>query len=208
MSNFINEIQEKMADKSYSAKDLLRGAKILASKLGLKDMEEWIEYELDGYPSDATLPTYRKDLPAQIIYFNPYLGWKPVVFDEEKMADLMEHLDARFSMSEIETITERKDEPVIFNLPTSISSTLRKQTNMNTEFAQQTSKIYFIKITDAVKTKLLDWVLMLGKNGVIGEDLSFLPDEKKKAKEPSKKIINNIFAGDKSKIDITQSEQN
>jgi len=38
MSNFINEIQEKMADKSYSAKDLLRGAKILASKLGLKDM--------------------------------------------------------------------------------------------------------------------------------------------------------------------------
>ena len=207
MSNLINEIQEKITDKNYSAIDLLRGAKILASKLELKDMNEWIEYELDGYPLDAKLPTYRKNVPAQIIYLNPYLGWKPVVIEEEKTADLLENLDVRFSMSEIETIANRQEESVTFNLPTSISNTLRKHTNMNTKLARQTSQIYFTKIIDSVKTKLLDWILMLDENGVIGEDMSFLTTEKKKAKEPSKKIINNTYAGDKNKFNIKQSEK-
>jgi hypothetical protein len=171
-------------------------------------MKEWIENELDGYPSNAKLPNYRKNLPSQIIYFNPYHGWSPVTFEEEETADLFENLDIRFSMSEIETIANRKREAVEFNLPTTISNTLRTHINTNTQFSQQTSKIYFIKIIDAVKTKLLDWALILEQNGILGEDMKFLPTEKKKAKEPSKQIFNNIYAGEKSKINIKQTDDN
>ncbi len=39
--------------------DLLRRLRVVASRSGLDELAAWVGYERDGYPDDATLPTYR-----------------------------------------------------------------------------------------------------------------------------------------------------
>ena len=38
---------------------VLRRAKRLSAKLGLRDISEWVDHEQNGYPPQATIPSYR-----------------------------------------------------------------------------------------------------------------------------------------------------
>jgi hypothetical protein len=45
---------------------LLRKVKVLASRMELGQLDDWVEHELNGYPSDAPLPNYRGPFPAEV----------------------------------------------------------------------------------------------------------------------------------------------
>lgn len=46
--------------------DLLRKCQILAYRLQYEPLKTWLAYELNGYPSGAELPDYRRDRPAVV----------------------------------------------------------------------------------------------------------------------------------------------
>jgi hypothetical protein len=58
-TSLIHELQLDAANAAVSASNLLWKALILAAKLEVSDVPEWIDKELSGYRDGDTLPSYR-----------------------------------------------------------------------------------------------------------------------------------------------------
>src|SRR4051812_1229481 len=61
----VNELQ--ISAENDDAVTVLRKAKRLSFKLGRKDISEWVEHELNGYPNNNELPVYR-NVPVSLCY--------------------------------------------------------------------------------------------------------------------------------------------
>lgn len=57
--SLLTEIQAAATDPTVSLSDLLRKCQILAFRLRHEPFKQWVSHELNGYPDEATLPTYR-----------------------------------------------------------------------------------------------------------------------------------------------------
>ena len=55
----IEDIQTAAVDSGTDLAALLRKCKLLAARLGSDSLEEWVQWESDGYPDDAPIPKYR-----------------------------------------------------------------------------------------------------------------------------------------------------
>jgi hypothetical protein len=55
----LREIQDAAVSSEVPITDLLRKCKILATRLGNEEFRAWVDHELNGYPSDDSLPDYR-----------------------------------------------------------------------------------------------------------------------------------------------------
>lgn len=58
-TTLLEEIEYGAASDETSLGTLLRKCLILASRLGSRPAEEWVEWELNGYPTEKTVPDYR-----------------------------------------------------------------------------------------------------------------------------------------------------
>ena len=56
----LEEIQTAAVDSSTDLAALLRKCKLLAVRLGNRELEVWAQHESGGYPDDAPVPEYRK----------------------------------------------------------------------------------------------------------------------------------------------------
>jgi hypothetical protein len=61
----LEEIIEGASGKAVDLPTLLRRCKVLAARLESKPAEDWLEFELDGYPVHVAVPRYRV-LPMQL----------------------------------------------------------------------------------------------------------------------------------------------
>ena len=70
----LHEIQDGAAEDTVSLGTLLRKVKLLASRIGVKEIGEWAGRELSGYGSIAELPPYRGPFEATVLgnAFGPY----------------------------------------------------------------------------------------------------------------------------------------
>ena len=92
MTGLVLELQRDALDKNVDVSSLLRKAVVVSKKLGITEIEAWINQELSGYPADEdAVPTYR-EVSGVIKVFNPYHGWQPLNFGN---ADLGEDLSKR-----------------------------------------------------------------------------------------------------------------
>lgn len=55
----LQEIQQAAVSSEVPLPDLLRRCKILATRLGNHEFKAWVDHELNGYPTDESLPDYR-----------------------------------------------------------------------------------------------------------------------------------------------------
>ena len=55
----LRTLQRDAVDDTVAVSRLLRGAKVLAARLGYAPLENWVERELNGYARDEDLPAYR-----------------------------------------------------------------------------------------------------------------------------------------------------
>lgn len=55
----LRDIQDAAADSKASLPDLLRKRKLLAARLKHAELDTWVSHELNGYPNDDMLPSYR-----------------------------------------------------------------------------------------------------------------------------------------------------
>lgn len=55
----LDEIIELLSDKSGSLTDALLKTKVLMHRIGHKELAEWVNDELNGYPQDKPVPSYR-----------------------------------------------------------------------------------------------------------------------------------------------------
>ncbi len=75
MASLVTELQRDILNSKKSVTEILRSAKLISAKLGLKDISELIESELTGYNDTAKIPQYREISGGTLYYFNPVRGW-------------------------------------------------------------------------------------------------------------------------------------
>ena len=80
----------------------LRKALVVARKLGVKDLQSWIENELNGYDATIKVPSYRVT-NGELKAWDAYRGaWIPYFVRDPKSAELISKCEMRQSASELE----------------------------------------------------------------------------------------------------------
>lgn len=198
MSSLVEELQRDALDPQTSIPGLLRKVKLVAAKLRLEGMGEWVDAELNGYAREV--PSYRIKR-GDVRWWNPYHGWLPVQGAEVIMSRLSEKRVGE-SVSALEALAGSPDDS--FHIPVShdIAVKLLKIEFIGTpKVAVFFHKNVFTDILDQVRTRVLEWALELEKAGIVGEGVSFSPAEKERAADVNISIgtmSGNLMAGDVS----------
>jgi hypothetical protein len=186
MSSIVVELQRETLDPATRLSDLLRKAYLVATKLQIPQLQDWLKQEMSGY-GDVPVPHYRK-VPASVRALNPYRGWQDVEIRDDAVRRCLAELPIRQPVSELESFVEASSGQAMLsmfypNLPLAADLPVYVQVAHPTVW----------RILDAVRTAVLDWALQLEANGVLGEGLMFSDREKQTASTTSH-IVNNFFA--------------
>ncbi|WP_387468123.1 abortive phage resistance protein [Photorhabdus sp. RM323S] len=187
------KLQDMASSSSTDIEELLSRAKMISVKLGLQDISEWLEHELNGYPSVDLLPDYRVIKEAPIRAFNPYVGWIPYQlsnYNKEIYAPLTTiHINNPVSM-----LAEyaKSDTTLYSDLPALMADFLQKAGNCNFRMAWSINPTQITKILSNTKSRILDWALLLESKKILGEGLLFSYEEKKEAADMTVNNINNF----------------
>ncbi len=196
------QLQEEALDENVDIETLLRKAYVVARKLQLKDFEEWITNEQNGYQKDV--PEYRM-IGGEIKAWNPYHGWIPVIFDA-KASDMFSRMPVKLPIAAISDVYNDSDGSVGFTVPGALTEFLNQSDSFfQTNYMFRSSKPEIRKIISAVRNRILDWSMMLEENGIVGDGLHFTDAEKKTARESQ--VINNYTNNFYSSTDNTQIQQ-
>ncbi len=189
------ELQRLATEKSHDITDLLRKALLVATKLNLKDFRAWTNHELHGY-AKADVPDYRK-CRAEVKLRNPYHGLIPVIFPDSSWADIFCNVEVRDPVGSLlhllDDPTGKSGHLIIPLLPEQERFLLEHQD----EFGQlppvrTIGRNQIASIIDAVRTTILEWSLRLESEGILGRNLTFSDDEKRRAASSTEIRIENF----------------
>lgn len=196
MASLVLELQQDALNPKVPVSNLLRKAVVIARKLGLRDPEQWIQLELNGYGDTAAkdIPAYRK-IHGEVKALNPFRGWQPVRFEDPKMDALVSTTHCSLSIAELESVLDSVrggNGGGTLTIPFSPSqeAQLRRAIHMDTEVTLFVQASSLTRVLDAARTAILEWALKLEQDGVRGEGMTFTPDEKQKVAAPGSHSIN------------------
>jgi len=184
--SIIQQLQEEALNPNISISDLLRKAKVVATKLNLKDFLEWIERELNGYEvkTQEELPAYRI-ISGETKAWNPFHGWQPIIFEDPETANLLSKRGIAQPISELEDIVKSKTEgPLFINFSQEAKQAIIRGIGYKTDVKFMIGRNAIAGILDAIRNVILDWSLKLDKAGIRGNGLSFSQEEREKAHQP------------------------
>lgn len=197
----VHDLQKKALDQNISIGNLLRNAYTVAVKLNLPDFEQWLNNELKGYKDANNLPDYRF-VTGFMRYYNPYHGWQDVTIKDTKLVRALEHLPIVDKISEVEQLSKSPEE-IYRKLPPEMAiSFARKNYGMSALIFLGKQQLH--GIVDSVRTKILDWSLILEKKGILGEEMTFSETERTTAQN----ITINNFVGSVANAPVQQGNGN
>jgi hypothetical protein len=156
LTSLVLELQRAAMDKNVSIPDLLKMSQLVAGKLQLNDIAEWVDHELNGYPADdSMIPQYR-EIRGIVKGFHPYKGWLPVVADEDVLA-LVSKMKTRQPVSDLEAAIRHSDGAFYFPVREAFRELIRYPTDVRVFI----TKGSLVAILGTVRTTILDWSLKL-----------------------------------------------
>jgi len=207
-SHIVIELQQNALDSSVKVSDLLRKASVVARKLNIKEFENWLTHELNGYEDNDKIPNYRK-LKGEVKVWNPYRGWQPVSFDNNQTEEIMTYRFTKQSISELEALIDSKPEQVTMKFPSETELSLMKNIRSLTPPILHLSIPQIFSVTDRVRNIILDWSLKLEENGILGDGLTFSKEEKQIASQIVYNVTTNIYGNmENSNIQQNSSDSN
>ena len=211
--SLIHEVQTSLLDENSNIGMILLKLKVLAAKLEINILEEWIQYETGGYPKSVDIPDYRW---AGIIYkgtfFNGYIKINDTSIPRlaiEKYADQSWlNFDIRDSLISIEDRLSKMGPDSYFGIDCAdLKILLEGKIYPDMQILEITSHIdtgSYHKIGHIVRAKTLDFILKLEKEipnikeiktGM--ESIQISPDNQKEINI----LIQNTIYGDVTTID-------
>jgi hypothetical protein len=192
----ILQIQAAALDSKESVTDALRKAKIACVKLELREFEEWIDLELNGYVDKTVkeMPQYRmiRGVPQG---YNLFHGWQTISFVAPDMHKFFATAPINMTIPAIEESLRNagNDGSFSFFYSPDVEKLLRDAVDdedVNLRIKLNVHQVH--DILHAVRTILLDWTLKLEKQGVLGENLIFSQEEKRKSEAVTTSTVNSI----------------
>ncbi len=193
MASLIEQLQQEALDPSTSIPDLLRKTKVVAVKLDRMDAAAWVEHELNGFPNQADVPTYRT-VTGEMRWLNPVRGWCPLLVPDNDARRLLSTQQVRQAISELEAMLKPNAEGELY---VAFHPKLVQDIQKLIGFEIGGAGLWFgkscvVRILDAVRTRVLDWAVELERAGVRGEGtLSF----SKRDREAAAHVTYNIHVG-------------
>jgi hypothetical protein len=177
MATIVEKLQQAALDRHTPVNDLLRRVKFVATKLGLINVEEWVDHELNGYHTSP--PDYRR-VHGVPIAVNPYRGPMPISGYIEGLS----WKQVRDPVSALEALVASTASGGTLHM--GYSDKVREKLDRANDvrgwdYYMQVSPSELQRILDRVRTLVLDWALNLEKTGIMGTDDSFDQTDKEKA---------------------------
>lgn len=174
--------QRMAMDNEAATPDLLRMAKAIAVKLQLKEMIEWIDYELNGYPPSVTVPDYRI-AKGKLLGRNPQRGLIPMMISNAKQEDNLRTVHIGAPVSELALAYDMPDATMDFPFSTEFSNKLQQNQPEFLRFPiiRRIGQSKLLNVVEQVRNRLLDWSLALEQEGILGENLYFSQQDKERA---------------------------
>ncbi|PAW34404.1 abortive phage resistance protein [Pantoea vagans] len=188
------KLQDMASSSSTDVEELLSRAKMISVKLGLKDISEWLDYEINAYPDYASLPDYRIVRDVPIRGFNPYRGWIPYQFTNADNNDIYQSLTTMHMTNPVSMLVEyaKSEDSLYCDIPQFMTEFLQKSSGCDFRMAWCLSPSVITKILSNTRSRILDWALLLEEKGILGEGLLFSHEEKMEAKGMTINNINNF----------------
>jgi len=184
----IQEIQEDLLKDHIKLSITLRKAYILAVKLNLPDLKEWLDKETQGYDSDDEFPLYRK-IQGYCKALNPLYGWNVVNFHTKQAEQELSVFYYSRTIFEVEDILSTTN----FNeFQTPLTSDLISKygiANCNSLVIVYPRR-KLLNIISGAKSFLMAYVAKLSDIGIVGNDSEFTKEEKNKAQTIINQTIN------------------
>lgn len=174
--------QRMAMDNKTATPDLLRMAKAIAVKLQLKEMCEWIDYELNGYPANVTVPDYRI-AKGRLLGRNPHRGLIPIGVSVAKHEDKLRTVHIGAPVSELALAYDMPDATMDFPFSTEYSNKLQQDQPDFLRFPilRRIGQSKLVNVVEQVRNRLLDWSLELEQQGILGENFQFSQQDKDRA---------------------------
>ena len=210
MTGIVLQLQMDCFNPEIPITELLRKALLVARKLQIKNAEEWILLEMNGYGSDDKVPAYRM-LRGRVMGESPYHGTRPIIFESKEEQELFSAKANGQSIGEIQSLlaNARPNDSFHLDIFHEVALKWMKKFQMQSlPFLHvQTSELS--KIITSVHNRILDWSSQLEAQGIIGDGFSF----SEKEKDAAKSVVFNIGTMVNSQIqhdvsDSTQTQSN
>jgi hypothetical protein len=177
--SLIDELQIDATGSAVSVSALLRKALLVAAKLEVPDLPNWIDRELSGYAPDDALPPYR--LVRGLVKGRVMGRWIAVQYSSNEMETEIAVRRIDGSVADIEGLLSREG-----SLKISFSAEAQRVlqglfSEPRAEFVSFVDQARLVAILDEIRNRVLRWAIALDKAGVRGEGLSFSTSEKEKA---------------------------
>lgn len=207
MTPLVLQLQSEAMDGQSNVCDLLRKARVVAAKLGLEQVEQWIDYETNGYPDPDSLPEYRQ-ASGQLKVLNPFHGWIPAHIADQELELSVTQIAVMDPVASLEETVARTIQNgfghVAFMLSGCHQQALGKLFGFESQYQLHMSIGLARHVLDSIRNRVLDWSLSLEKSGILGEGMSFTKREREVAAAMSGTTY-NIFGNVGVAGDVTNS---
>ena len=113
--SLIEDIQNAAVDSNSDLATILRKCKLLAARLGSQPLEDWLLWELNGYPDEVEVPDYRIwHLEVKGHFFGPLSEIQnapiPLACLPERVRDHYRNYKCRQSVASIEEMLRKSED--------------------------------------------------------------------------------------------------
>ncbi len=178
--SLLHDIQDGAAEDSVSLGSLLRKVKLLAGRIGVKEIGEWAQRELSGYDSIEELPPYRGPFDTVVLgnAMGPYgsglrnFPIPPMALSEEFRDGHLFKLYFLQGVAELEALAAAK-ETVRASWPSDAISAFSilaeggtvkiDPTMVFVQIWKSISYTTIVGVLDAIRSRLLDFMMQIGE---------------------------------------------
>lgn len=177
MPALVPELVDMASTPTVSTADLLRRALVVARRLAVPELADWLNSELNGYDYAAPVPDYRI-IYGQLMVYNDVRGYDiPCMTPDDKTAEYLRRYSEHQSVPVLEQLLAG-DGQLVKHFPVSLEEQL-----MHSMMVPMRPKLVFSKpqmqgIVEVVRNRILEWALDLEGRGIIGEGMTFTQQEK------------------------------
>ncbi|HEX4203991.1 MAG TPA: hypothetical protein VHZ51_07290 [Ktedonobacteraceae bacterium] len=225
--SLLRAIQNGATEDSVSLGSLLRKVKLLASRMGVREIGEWAERELSGYDSTEGLPPYRG--PFNTIVLGNAMGpfgrelrnfpIPPMALSEKFRDEHLFKLDFLQGVAELESLVAAKqtvrvpwdaDVVMMFSILAEGGTVKIDPSMAFIQIWKEVPHTTIVGVLDAVRNRLLDFTMQIGEEEPSAEDEQRITDPKRVKRTAN--VFNNIIYAASANIaignrDVTQTQE-
>ncbi len=179
----LEDIQNAAIDRKSDLGTLLRKCKLLAARLNNSQLDNWVIWESNGYPSDVEIPNYRVwPLEVKGHFAGPFGAFTkniqiPLALLPKNVRKSYEQYKCRQSIASIEAILEKDEGTGTLTISTgdlalALGTNVYEGQNCIQAWAE-CGRGHLVEVSNSVRNRILDFTLAVWKEApTAGENIA------------------------------------